>query len=68
MKTLESLWVYLQQSNTVRLAVAQVVGSAIAVLGGELTWRQGGAVAAIGILQIVQRAWKLQKNESEVSQ
>lgn len=63
MRPLRNLWLRLKQSNTVRLGVGQVIGSVIAVLGGELTWRQGGIVAAIGVLQVIQREWKLKREE-----
>jgi hypothetical protein len=64
MNTLEKYWELAKQSNTVRLGFGQVIGAALAVLGGELSWRQGGVVAAIGVLQIIQREWKLKKEEA----
>lgn len=64
MDQLKNFWERLKQSNTIRLGFGQVIGSVIAVLGGELSWRQGAVVALIGVLQIIQREWKLKKEEN----
>jgi hypothetical protein len=62
----DKIWNRLSQSNTIKLALAQVVTALLAILGGKLTWKQGGVVAAIGILQIIQREFKLRKEDESV--